>query len=151
MKIELRRITRPVPLRDYAEEYGHEVINVWVNPSRAKRLELATLGEASRQAQDRLKELLTQAQTDDLTDDTRQQLTDELAALDGELSTLMASLYGWYAELWSQHPDTESHWTPEEVSELVRACQEADPRLWDWLQEESLRLITDHRDGIKKK
>jgi len=151
MKIELRRLTRPVRLRDYAEEYGDEVIYVWVNPSRAKRLELQTIGEASRQAQDRLKELLAQANTDEPDEELRQQIEAELTGITEEFDGLMATLYSWYAELWSQHPDAESHWTAEEVGELVRACQDADPALWSWIQDQSLQAVQEHRDGIKKK
>lgn len=150
MRIELRRIMRPVCLRDYAEEYGDEVIQVWVNPSRAKRLELQALGEASAQARDRLNELARQG-TEDLTEEERQQLTAELEELAGEFDNLALPLYAWYADVWSQHDDEDTHWTADEVAELVRACQDADPALWTWLQDETLRLMREHRDGIKKK
>lgn len=150
MKIELRRIVRPVCLGDYAQEYGNEVIQVWVNPSRATRLELQAIGEASVQARDRLNELANQ-NTDEFTEEERQQLTAELEELAEEFEQLTVPLYAWYAAVWSQHDDKETHWTADDVAELVRACQDADPALWSWLQDETLRLMREHRDGIKKK
>ena len=150
MKIELRRIVRPVRLCEYAEEYGAEVIHVWVNPSRAKRLELQALGEASMQARDRLTELADQ-NTGDLTDDERQRLTTEAEELAEEFDRLVEPLYAWYADIWSQHDDKETHWTPDDVTQLVQACMDADPALWSWLQDETLRLMREHRDGVKKK
>lgn len=151
MKIELRRITRPVRFRDYAEEYGDEVkIHCWVNPSRAKRLELQALGTASAQARDRLNGLLEQAAQDGIDEDAKEQIAAEVTALTDELETVMANLFEWYADLWSQHPDADTHWTPDDVRELVAACQDNDPALWDWLQDQSIQAMVDHRQGIRK-
>jgi len=150
MKIELRRITRPVRLGDYAEEYGEEVVQVWVNPSRAKRLELQAIGEASAQARDRLAELANGVDGE-ASDEQRQAVVDEVTAINEEFDALTDSLAAWYADIWSQHPNEETHWAAEDVSELVAACLENDPAFWSWLQGETMRLIREHRDGIKKK
>jgi len=85
------------------------------------------------------------------TEEERQQLTAELEELAEEFEQLTVPLYAWYAAVWSQHDDEETHWTADDVAELVRACQDADPALWSWLQDETLRLMREHRDGIKKK
>ena len=76
---------------------------------------------------------------------------EELSAVGLEFDGLMTSLHAWYAELWSQHADAMTHWTVDDVAELVRACQEHDPAFWSWLQDRSFQAIQDHRDGIKKK
>jgi len=149
MKIELRRIVRPVRLGDYAEEYGDEVIQVWVNPSRATRLELQAIGQAAAQARDRLAELAKQ--TGDLADEDRDAINAELEQINEEFDGYMESICAWYADIWSQHDNEDTHWTAEQVGEVVAACQEDDPAFWAWLQDETMRLIREHREGIKKK
>lgn len=55
----------------------------------------------------------------------------------------------WFACLWSQGNE-ESHWTTEQVLELVSNGFETDPRLFGWLSAKSLGMIADHRAGQKK-
>ncbi len=140
MKIELKALVRPIYLRDYAQEYGDEVVYVWVNPPRRLRLEFFDVtAEFAGVLEQRAK--AAAAETPD---------AEVVAGFDRRLEELAQSLYGWFAQLWSQHEDAETHWTTEDVVQLMETCQDADPRLWSWLQDETWRLMTEHRDGVKK-
>lgn len=50
MDLRIPNIVKPLPLSDYASQFGEAVIWIWVNPPRELRLELfqkIALGEAS--------------------------------------------------------------------------------------------------------
>jgi len=156
MKIEIKRLVRPVFLRDYAEEYGDETIWVWVNPPRQLRLEHADIVQDFQVVVDARAEL--GAELEKAIEQAKEEGTevpeadpDTIARIDQQLNDLSDRLYAWFAELWSQHSDEETHWTGEEVVGMVEACLDADPQLWDWIQDEMWRLVREHREGVKKK
>lgn len=137
MKIEIKPVIRPLYLSEYAAEYETEAVQVWVNPPRRLRLELYTMIDEFQAVQKALgegglDEEMAQAQLDTVND-------------------LGPRLHAWYAEVWSQHEDAGTHWTVEEVSELVEAATENDPGLWDFLQTRTLDMMTAHREASKKK
>ncbi len=140
MKIELQQLVRPVFLRDYAEEYGEQVIYVWANPPRRLRLDYFEVTQEFGSILEERGKLVETEPPD----------VEALATLDRRLEELSRRIYGWFASLWSQDADPETHWTADEVVELVEACQDADPRLWSWLQDETWRVMAEHRDGVKK-
>lgn len=53
-----------------------------------------------------------------------------------------------YAEAWSQHPDPATHWSAEDVRELM--ASETDPALFIWLARRTRDAIDAHRAGEKK-
>ena len=127
MKINIPKVTRPIALSDYAPEFGEQVIEMWVNPPREKRLAFAGIMDRYR---DTLARIEQAEDSDDLADLT-QQIVDQA----GEL-------HAWYAEMWSQGED---EWTAEQVKELAEAALDTDPGLWDFVQERSLDLMQEYR------
>ena len=156
MKIEIKPLVRPIRLREYAEEYGDEAIWVWVNPPRRLRQEHQRIAEDFQAVMDEraalLKDLEQVAATAEETGVAPSEPDpDVVASLDQQITELSRRLYGVIAELWSQHDDAELHWTADDIEEMVEACSDADPPLWNWMQDELWRLILEHRQGIKKK
>jgi hypothetical protein len=138
MPFTIPRITRPLLLTDYAPEFVKEdgkpaVIHVWVNPPR----EFIQKHESLRVQRKRLRAELEKAEGEQILP-----LARELAVADDEWVK-------WYAELWSQHAEAETHWTPEAVWQVFNA--EGDPQLYDFLITESIGLINAHRTGTQKK
>lgn len=54
-----------------------------------------------------------------------------------------------FAELWSQGPE-DTRWTGEEVLELIVSTFETDPKLFEWMRDQTLGAIGAHRAGLKK-
>lgn len=135
MQILVPPIVRPLALSEYAPELaGAPLVWVWVNPTRAFRQEydaLTTRRETANAA-------LSAAKP-----------SDDLTALAEELSAVGLGLARWYAQLWSQHPDAATHWTPEDVTQL--ANNEDNPALYGWLCRQAWRLIREYRAGQEKK
>ena len=127
MKVNIPKVVRPLPLSDYAPEFGEQVIEMWVNPPRAKRLEFADITRRYKETLDQI------TATED--DDELQELVSAMEALAGEL-------HEWYAEMWSQGKDK---WTAEEVKEFAAAALDTDPGLWDFVQEGSLDTMAAYR------
>ena len=142
MKFEIKPLVRPINLSEYAEEYGDQAIWVWVNIPRALRVAHAEIVRDFEVVTNERKALAEDP------DDVTEEAVDEHAEKLDELST---RLYGWFAEVWSKHEDPETHWTAEDVDELVDVCLDSDPRMWSWIQDEHWRLVTEHREGVKKK
>jgi len=129
MNLLIPKITRPVPLTDYAPELVAApvtegaatepiTVHVWVNPPRALLDEYWNAVEAAQKA----------------------------VAGAGEWNGFFAD---WYAQLWSQHPDSATHWTAQAVKTL--AASDTDPALYVWLVQKSHELIAAHRRGEKKR
>ena len=156
MKLDIKRIVRPLALRDYAEEYGDEVVWVWVNPLRAFRMRLYELADEFKAVRDRLEELAkaeAEAVEGDAEGGTPEGDTPnpEVKSLGDEVDRITGELHAWWAELWSQGQDEETHWTVGDVGELIEAARDSDPMLWDFLQERSMELSNAHREGVRQK
>lgn len=131
MKISIPKIIRPLRLAEYAPEYGEAQVQVHVNPSRETlhkvihaRRSIAALAEkgAGEAPEKYLK----------------------------ELEKLVKQITGWVAEIWSQGEDAETHWTIEEVDQIIQHSADTDPALWPWLLNSTLDLILEHREAAKK-
>lgn len=153
MKLEIKRIVRPLQVREYAEEYGDEVVWVWVNPPRAFRMRLYELADEFGAVRDRLEELAkAEAEKAEADAEANAETTNpEAESMGEEVERITGELHAWWAELWSQSRDEETHWTAEEVGELIEAARDSDPKLWDFLQERSMELSNDHRAGVQQK
>ena len=79
------------------------------------------------------------------TRERRMELLDTI--LKGEANDEMIG--AWFAEIWSQGAG-DTRFTPDEVLKLANNCMEQDPRLWIWLVNETVRLITEHYSAKKK-
>lgn len=156
MKLEIKRIVRPLRLREYAEEYGDEAVWVWVNPPRSFRMKLYELAEEFRTAIDRLDELVKQgaeadAENDAADDAGPPSVEVEAELLGADIEHVTGELHAWWAEMWSQGADEATHWTADEVGDFIEAARDSDPKLWDFAQEGSLELQSDHRTGVREK
>lgn len=145
MKIAIPKVLRPVHLADYDEAYGDETVWMWVNPPRATKLKFYEMAEEFARIRSQVTELV---ENDGGEGDS--QKAEALPPLFARLEELGGELYAWWAEMWSQHQDEESHWTQEEVTELVTAALDADPGFWDFLQESSLDAMQEYREQKKR-
>lgn len=129
MKFEIPRITRALNLAEYAPEWQSLAIHVWVNPPMKLLQEYDQALATARQA-------------------IKDGLVEGYSAEEAILK-VASDLKRIFAELWSQGPE-DTHWTPEEVEQLVAETAETDPGLWLWLRNRSIELIKAHRQQIKK-
>lgn len=139
MKLNIPKLTRPMPLTDYAPELTHDdgspaVVQVWVNPPQALLTRHAELRARGQAALKRVKEV-----GDD------QAAAAEVVA---EIGAVGAALAALFAELWSQHADPATHWTPADVLEVANS--EANPALYGWLTGRTVALIGEYRSGLRK-
>ena len=173
MKISIPKVVRPIRLSDYAPEFGEQVIGMWVNPSREKRLEFNAAVERGREARALFAALVadddaiarhtkdsTEAEKDHQREFSRLVLDDlenikeldederaeQLADAMKRIKAHGEEVHAWYAEMWSQGEDK---WTTEEVSELVEVAVKDDPKLWDFIQESSLDAMSEYRTRKK--
>lgn len=129
MKIEIKKVVRDLSLGEYASEYEGLTVKVWVNPDRG-----------------------TVAERDNLQVEFNRQMTDAStnAALLDAMQAWVADVYlpaifAWYARIWSQGEES-THWTIEEL----KALDERDPALYDWMKKRSFQMIVEHRNREKK-
>lgn len=144
MKVQIPRIVRPIALSEYGKEYGGQVVWMWVNPARALKLRFYELAEEFASIREKVATL-----TEDGGEGV-DKTADALPPLFARLNELGGALYAWWAEMWSQHEDEDTHWTQEEVTELAIAALDADPGFWDFLQERSLDAMQEYRDQKKR-
>ncbi len=142
MDIAIRRVTRPLWLREFAEEYDDIKLDVWVNPTRGMLTDYGDIQKASVGAVVRLKELaeLVGTDPDNVTDK-------EKASVAALMDDANNRTFAWYADVWSQGNEEI---TPDEVREFSIRCQEDDPALWEFILNKTWELINDHRDRSKK-
>ena len=136
-KFELKPITRPVELGDYAPEYAGATFHIWVNMPRAQLNEL----------------FLLQREAADLVEAARLDPTDDLSKIDRRAALwkdIDARLNAWYARTWSQHADAATHWTADDVRELSDQLVSADPQAWYWLSRKCQATITEYRNLERK-
>ncbi len=140
MEIAIRKIVRPLYLREFAEEYGDDFISVWVNPPRAFLTEYEQIRQESKEVTDRLLEL---AKKDGAGEAEREELGKQIQQVNDRF-------YDWFARIWSQGEDASKHVTMEQVREIAIQCERQDPALWTFLTLMTWGLINDHRNLAKK-
>lgn len=130
MKYLIPKIVRPLDLAEYAPELkGHTVV-VWVNPDRAFVTQRDELIEQYNLKLDALKD--------------NPEGIEEFKAYTFE--TFLPGIFGWFAKLWSQGAEDDTHWTVEEIREL----EDADPALAEFMKRRSMQMIQEHRAKEKK-
>lgn len=129
-KFEIPKIVRPLYLANYEPELSEVVIQVWVNPSKKLRLEYYLI----------MNDLIAAMPNDK---------AEYLEAISAELRAITDRLAVWLAEIWSQG-EPETHWTPEEIQELMDHCLDTDPALWKWLLDNTEQMIVEHITRQKK-
>ena len=135
MKIIVPPIVRALSLTDYAPELAaaNLTLQVWVNPTREMLAEFESLKARRNEAQARVRAVTPETDTAPLID---------------ELSAIGDGFAGWYARIWSQHSDAETHWTLEDVNAVVN--NDANPGLYRWLTGQTWQMIREYRAAEKK-
>jgi len=138
MKIQYKKVVRPLDLADFAPEYAGAVIQVWVNPTREKLQERETIRQGLNTALGKLKE----SDPDNV---------EKLKQITGTIESINDKYYAWLADNWSQAENEETHWTQAEVKELAENLIEDDPALWEFIQKRSFNMLQEYREHYKKK
>lgn len=145
MKLNITKVIQALDLGEYAEAMQGQVVQVWLNPDRAtlRRRELL-IEEYNR----RLEALKNPPQ---VTEKNRVKVAERFKTTLDEfnefaLGDFLKGIHEWFASLWSQHTDAGTHWTTDELVEL----NEADPALYQWMKDRSLKMMEAHRSREKK-
>ncbi len=143
MKINIPKILEEIDLTEhhhaYVDKEGKPVIvHVWVNIPNEKRTVLFGIATEAYRASD----LLAQAGKIKAKKAARGKVAEAMGIMDEQRQVR----YEIFGELWSQHSDPETHWTPEEVEKLYEDVES----LFYFLQERTGTLIQEHREGTKK-
>jgi hypothetical protein len=139
MKINIKKIIRPLDLGEKAKEYSGQMIQVWVNPTLEALKERDVLFLKYAEKQKALNEA-EKAKSENIT----QLIADFNAWIDGEFSDKNNE---WFARLWSQDENTLTHWAMSEINDL----RSLDPALLDWMKSISVEMIRDYRAQEKKR
>jgi hypothetical protein len=137
MGIQIRKVVRPLGLRDLAEEYGDDFLSVWVNPDRGA----LALYERAREETEKIKKQLAGLPDREKAD------PEKVQAISNSLDEANRIIYAWYAEIWSQGQDPAQHVTAAAVEEWA---QKADPAIWFYVTSGTWRLINEHLFHAKK-
>ena len=171
-KIYLPKVVRPIDLAQYSPEMAAAIaapadgqptakqIWMWANPTETRKQEYRALQfridellgmmkknadqmVANKDARDKAVREGSQVPTD-------VPLPYKAEDLEVWMKEASRKANEWWAEMWSQHADPATHWTPEEVGDLGTACAESDPGFWEWIHHECWKLIHDYRAQAKK-
>ena len=136
MKFNIPKIIRPLEMVDYDDAMEGLALQVWVNPPRGIRNENWDFQLELLKLSSELKEITKQEEPDDK----------KIARLDKKIATLNKELYVWFARLWSQAKDPDTHVAVEEIE----AMTEEDPAIWGFMTNGTLELIRDHAENVRK-
>lgn len=137
MKIEIKRIVRPLLLSEFAPEYGDTAVMVWINPTKSLTDRWYAL---SKRANDMRQVLQAKVEAEASADEMREPL-EQLTAAGNEI-------IAWLAEIWSQGPE-ETRFSEQDIKTLIETCQEEDTTLYRWLMDRTYQMIRDYR--VEKK
>jgi hypothetical protein len=156
MRFDIPKTTRFLELQGYDPENSSLSgvgIHIWVDPPRSILVEFDQLNREYGQELNKLANRLGDRKPVVLN------LTGRLAFWLGAVAkktqgrgfqtvtdSYRRSMYTWYARLWSQARDVETHWTVDECENV----NDENPRLYEWLCNSSWVLIERHRDDVKK-
>ena len=148
-KFDFVTITQPIDMGEYHEAYKGRFVHVWVNPPKAVRKEREELLR-------NYAEFFRMISTGDVRPFLGKPRLERLVSLftgglikpreEKRLREVERKTFGWFAQLWSQHPDAESHWTVAEIEQV----NEHDPALYKWLVQRSALMIDTFRADKKK-
>jgi hypothetical protein len=156
MQIVIPKVTKFLPLQEYAPEeqaLAGVGIHVWVDPPRAVLVEFDGLHREYRAVLEKLVKKLGTANTEKTSPGERmlrwlqvRAKSMQDAKFQSATKSYRRSLYAWYARLWSQSTDAETHWTAEELEQV----NDSNPHLYEWLCNSSWAMIEQHQDDVKK-
>lgn len=147
MKINIPKVIKDLLLQEYDESFGDAKIHVWVNPPREvvkEYSELMSRTFASRKVLETIKV------DDSLGNDEKKGLLESAERLIVELNDVGEQVIRWFSVIWSQGSNLEERWSIDEIRTLIRESGSTDPRLWEWMTGNTIRMIREHRDRSKK-
>lgn len=119
MDFNIPKILKRIDMAEYTEELSGKFLCVWVN------LPLKLLREHAE---------LTRS---DPSPDPSPNATHSER---GEEEERTRKIYAWYAQVWSQDGDAETHWTAKEIE----ALNDADPAFVSWMMRETWVARLEH-------
>ena len=136
MKFNIPKIVRRLDMSVYAEEMEGLALHVWVNPSRNIKkafwdLQLEIVG--------------LKHESDKLLASKKPDLK-KVDAINKRVDGVYKTVYAWYANIWSQASDPDTHIAVEEIE----AMTDEDPALWTFMAQGTQALIEEHTEGIRK-
>ena len=159
--LRLPRKTEELDLGEYHESLQGQVIHVWVNLTKAMHDRWNLLQRDIRAAAEetkaidtahfeRVKNRTPKGKEVDRAAPLGERLQARLDANVKEINRINEEIFAWYAEVWSQHADVETHSTPEDVGNFAKQCAEEDPALWQWVTVGTQAKIIAHRNRLVK-
>ena len=137
MKFNIPKIIRRLEMSVYAEEMEGLALSVWVNPSRnIKKAFWDCQVELIGLKQELNKLMATKANP----------ATKKIDALNERVDGIHKTIYEWYANIWSQASDPDTHVAVEEIE----AMTDEDPALWIFIAQGTQALIEEHAEGTRK-
>jgi hypothetical protein len=149
MKFEIPKTVRFLDFREYDPENAALAgvgIHVWVDPPRSALLELDRLNGSYLAEMKRYGGTLGPAGAKKPGLGMLFRKAREQGAFRSFVDSYHRSVYAWYARIWSQAADPETHWTVAEVQQV----DEANTVLLEWMYRKTFELIEQHRADTKK-
>ena len=131
MNILIPKVVKPLQLAEYAEEFGENCLQVWVNPPIKLISELNTNLMKVR----------------DIEIPTKKLTLEESAAFEEKLKSILDKQLGCYAEILGQGDEKI---TVEDLRQMAEETSDTDPNFWPWVKQKIAAMIAEHRVGIKK-
>ena len=145
MDIKIPKVLKEIRLSEYHADFGARAVVVWVNPTRA-------VGKRRAELMSRSLRLIGKNLTPGPfpngkgSEEGEGSQAEAEAKVEAEAEELNAGLWAWYAEIWSQGADVETHWTLAEIQGYF----EASPDFVRWLIERTNALFLQQREQGKK-
>lgn len=137
MKFNIPKIVRRLEMSVYSEEMDGLALHVWVNPSRNIKNEFFSL---------QIKLVGLRQELDKLLTDKKKPDDKKADALNKKTEEINKAIYAWYANIWSQASDPDTHVSADEIE----AMADEDPALWIFIAQGTQALIEEHTEGIRK-
>ena len=137
MKFNIPKVIRRLEMSAYAEEMDGLALHVWVNPSRNIKNGFWDLQVELGSLKQELDKMLV---------DKTKPATKKVESLNKRTEEVNKSIYEWYANIWSQVSDPDTHVSAEELA----AMADDDPAIWTFMAQGTQALINDHTEGIRK-
>jgi len=147
-KFKIPKIIRRLELSEYAPEYEGHYFDVFVNPSRDKRVDFFANVRESELLTERVKML--GMKPEDAPDDWKPN-REEIDKITAALVRMNEAILGWWAYVWSQGENEADHCTVDEVRAFLDECRESDVGLWLFVTQKTSEMILNHAAGVKKK
>lgn len=136
MKFNIPKIIKPLEMSEYDEAMAGLALQVWVNPPRGVHNEYWEIQSELLRLSREMDKLIKLKNPDNK----------KIAVLDKEIDKNNQGVFAWFANLWSQSEDSDSHVSVEEIE----AMTEEDPIIWRFMTHKTMKLISEHQENIRK-